>query len=271
MKTLTNLIMTIMIITSVINISEAKVNFTKKIGGTSGTSFTLPSERAEILSTENITRIAIRHGRRIEQIQIEYSNRQGFNQVEFIGNDAGKWSVIELEEGEFITYITGRAGTLIDQLTFHTSMRRTFGPYGGSGGQEFEISIPSDAKVIGFTGKAGPSINQIGLIYWRPNKAPDISRNRYRGTRYEGTKGGDVSKKSSRVVRDHRTGKNNDEMDSGNDVRYSKKEKPEESGKSFIEELKDILRKKAGRDINKEEVVDPPKPDNTSEEKKDLN
>lgn len=165
MKNLVKILMTLAVIFTAINISSAKVHFSEKVGGTNGTNFMLPAERFDILSTEDITRIAIQHGRRIEQIEIEYTNRQNINQVESVGNEAGEWSYINLEEGEFITYITGRAGTLIDQITFHTSMRRTFGPYGGSGGQEFEISIPSNAKVIGFTGKVGPSIKQIGLIY----------------------------------------------------------------------------------------------------------
>jgi hypothetical protein len=165
MKTLAKILMTLMIITSVADVSEAKVLFSEKVGGTNGTDFMLPSTRFDILSTEDITRIVIRHGRRVESIEIEYANRRNIKQSEAAGNHTGQLSFFELEKGEFITYITGRAGTLIDQITFHTSMRRAFGPYGGTGGQDFEINIPSNAKVIGFTGKEGPSIKQIGLIY----------------------------------------------------------------------------------------------------------
>jgi len=83
-------------------------------------------------------------------------------------------------------------------------MRRTFGPYGGSGGNEFEISIPSNAKVIGFTGQSGPSINQIGLIFKIAGKASGISNNKYRGTKYQGN---DIARTDTktRTVRDHRT------------------------------------------------------------------
>ena len=157
--------MTLIAVASFLNTSEAKVLFTEKVGGTNGTNFMLPAERFDILNTEDISWIGIQHGRRVEQIVIEYKNRQNISKAETAGNNAGEWSFIHLEKGEFITYITGRAGTLIDQITFHTSMRRTFGPYGGSGGQDFEITIPPNAKVIGFTGKVGPSIQQIGLIY----------------------------------------------------------------------------------------------------------
>jgi hypothetical protein len=165
MKTLVKILMTLIVISSVVNAAEAKVLFTEKVGGTNGTNFMLPATRNDILSTENITRVVIKHGRRVESIEIAYTDRRNISQAEAAGNNAGQLSFFELEEGEFITYITGRAGTLIDQITFHTSMRRTFGPYGGNGGQDFEINIPSNAKVIGFTGKVGPSIKQIGLIY----------------------------------------------------------------------------------------------------------
>jgi hypothetical protein len=157
-----------------INVQAAKVLFSKKIGGSTGANFTLPITRADILSTDRITRIAIRHGRRIERIVIEYANVRDETKLESVGNEAGKWSYIRLDPDEFITYITGRSGTLIDQITFHTSKRRSFGPFGGNGGNPFEINIPSNGMVIGFTGKYGPSINQIGLIY----KIPDESFNK---------------------------------------------------------------------------------------------
>jgi hypothetical protein len=205
MKTISRIIMTLMVITTITTVSEAQTNFTKKVGGNQGTSFMLPSSRQAILSTDRITGIAIQHGRRVEQIELEYSIGEGFNLVEHIGNDAGKWSYIKLEPGEFITYITGQAGTLIDQITFHTSLRRTFGPYGGSGGQYFEITVPSDAMIIGFTGKVGPSINQIGLIYRRPDH--NISRNKNRGTHFDGRATSEKAVSNSRVVRDHRTAK----------------------------------------------------------------
>ena len=213
--------MTIMIITSVINISETQVRFTKKIGGDNGTSFMLPSSRQAILSTDRITGIAIQHGRRIEQIELEYSSAEGFNLVEHIGNDAGEWSYIDLEPGEFITYITGQAGTLIDQITVHTSLRRTFGPYGGSGGQYFELTVPPNAMIIGFTGKAGPSIKQLGLIYKLYNVSKgEITKRSERGIRYEGKGISDFTKSSPRTVRDHRT-KNSSKKNHVKDHKFS--------------------------------------------------
>ena len=207
MNTLSNILMTIMIIASIFNSSEAQVKFTHQIGGKNGTKFMLPNSRSAVLSTKQITGIAIQHSRRIEQIVVEYADDQDIIQVESIGNDTGDWSYFELEDGEHIIYITGRSGTLIDQITFHTSRRRTFGPFGGNGGQEFEITIPSDARVIGFTGHAGPSINRIGLIYKRSAKTVDVSKYLHKGTIYHGTPSAKEGNKPKRTVRDHRTSK----------------------------------------------------------------
>lgn len=151
--------------------SYAQVLFTEKVGGDSGEKFMLPTTRKDVLSNQNIRRIAIQHNsRRVEQIVMEYATNENGSRIDSIGNDSGNWSFIDLEEGEYIVYVTGRAGTLIDQITFHTTLRRTFGPYGGTGGEPFDLSIPSNAVVIGFFGNYGPSIHQLGLIYRIMNK-----------------------------------------------------------------------------------------------------
>ncbi len=201
MNFLSTIFITLIIATLAIS-SSAQVGFTEQIGGSKGLDFILPSTRFDVLSTERIEGVAINHSNRVEQILIEYSNGLDSLQVESVGSDAGDWSYFELEDGEFITYITGRAGTLIDQITFHTSLRRTFGPFGGSGGEAFEISVPSDAMVIGFTGKVSTSIQQLGLIYCRPQESI-TDRNRYRGRRYE--EATQTVSSSEKTVRDHRT------------------------------------------------------------------
>lgn len=205
MKKLVNILIAIIVTTSVVSSSQAQTLFSEKVGGISGASFMLPSTRFDVLSTESITRIGVQHGRRIENIEIEYTNGQNISQVESAGNDAGDWSYIDLEKGEYIIYITGRAGSLIDQLTFYTSMRRTFGPYGGTGGRDFEINIPANAKVIGFTGKTGPSIQQIGLIYKTPDVTNDSGPTSGLVVRDQRTNISTNKSTSERKIRDHRT------------------------------------------------------------------
>jgi len=208
MKTLIKILSSLILVISMSHSIDAKVLFTEQAGGTSGTKFMLPSNRASILATEDIVGVAIQHGRRIEQIVLIYADAKKGHQMESIGNDDGEWSIIQLEKGEFITYVTGRAGTLIDQISFHTSLRRTFGPYGGPGGVPFELNIPSNAKVIGFTGTAGPSIHSIGLIYRTYERStegnaytPDFNISDLIVTRQVVETGNQISTN----VRDHRT------------------------------------------------------------------
>ena len=95
---------------------------------------------------------------------------------------------IYLTEDEYISGVEGRSGTLVDQLTFHTNKGRTFGPYGGTGGNAFNFDLPKDARLVGFYGRSGQAIDQIGLVY--------------------ATKDANFGKRANATVRDHRTKKN---------------------------------------------------------------
>src|ERR1041385_815008 len=59
----------------------------------------------------------------------------------------------ELEPGEFLTGISVEYWNLLDRITFHSNLR-SYGPYGGSGGQvRKELSVPPGRAVAGFTGR----------------------------------------------------------------------------------------------------------------------
>lgn len=145
--------------------TKVKTLFSKKHGGDSGRKFMLPETRGEVLSVDKVKKISIKHGRRIEKIRMAWVDKNGVFNTKSTGGDGGTWSHIYLAEDEYIIAVSGRSGTLIDQLTFYTSKRRILGPYGGNGGAPFDIDLPRGAKVIGFSGYSGEAINQIGLIY----------------------------------------------------------------------------------------------------------
>lgn len=283
MKTIANILTTLIVISSVIYSSQAQVKFSERAGGNNGEFFMLPSSRQDVSSTKSIKGIAIQHGRRIESILVEYTDGENEIKTESIGNNTGEWSYIDLEEGEFITYITGQAGTLIDQLTFHTSLRRKFGPYGGNGGEYFEITVPPNALIIGFAGKAGPSIKQIGLIYKIFNNGNgEVTKRSERGTRYVGKGISDQVRSSERVVRDHRIKKSKDNQPERNirdhrtskgsstDLGYTEKKNKEEDtpekrfAKKFLEKLREISKSK-DKEIQEESSETPEE----SPEKKD--
>jgi len=47
-----------------------------------------------------------------------------------------------LEPGERIAALKARAGCLLDKLTFITNKHRVIGPFGGDGGNMYELSVP---------------------------------------------------------------------------------------------------------------------------------
>eukprot|EP00884_Botryococcus_braunii_P000119 jgi/Botrbrau1/10107/Bobra.20_2s0014.1 len=64
------------------------------------------------------------------------------------GGTSGPVTTFTFASGEQINSVTGRSGTMIDQLTFKTSLGRTYGPVGGNGGGSFSFTGP----VYGFFG-----------------------------------------------------------------------------------------------------------------------
>lgn len=62
-------------------------------------------------------------------------------------------NTIELNDGEFVTEMFGRAGSAIDSLGLRTSNGREFGPYGGTGGVPFLLRNPSTQAFLGFAGR----------------------------------------------------------------------------------------------------------------------
>ena len=246
MKAIANILTTLIVVLSTVSMSQAQVRFTSTAGGENGLPFMIPANRSDIVKSKGIKRIAIQHSRRVEKIIVEYSNENNQRQVESIGNNAGQWSFIDLKEDEFITYVTGQAGTLIDQITFHTSQRRTFGPYGGSGGQYFELTIPSNAKVIGFSGKVGPCINQIGLIYKISNRGNGITNNSERGTKYNDNDTSGLGNSTNKIVRDHRKKKSKFDQGGSNvrDHRTSSGSRPDVSFVEKKDEEKDTPMKR---------------------------
>jgi hypothetical protein len=151
---------------------QAQFLFTSKFGSnTGGQTFSLPDSREKILNLNRITRLSIQHtDRRIEKIQVHWLYRDGSSNTESTGEADGTWDHLDLAKDEYIISVQGRSGTLIDQLTFRTNKRRTFGPFGGTGGNTFNLAVPADSRVVGFYGRSGQAIDQFGLIYLKSSK-----------------------------------------------------------------------------------------------------
>jgi hypothetical protein len=131
---------------------------TASYGGDGGSEFI-----DDLTDFSRLRKIVIRHGSWIDAIQgiwsvegVEISGPQH-------GGNGGGPSTIQLQEDELIVAIKGRAGTYVDSLTFVTNHGRTFGPYGGNGGNPFpDITAPEG--ILGFYGRAGSYLDKVGFV-----------------------------------------------------------------------------------------------------------
>jgi hypothetical protein len=130
---------------------------TKQYGGEGGQAFA--DDLTEVVQIKSIT---IRHGRYVDSIQTTWLMTSGHtHQGPRHGGDGGTEDKIVLADGEFITSITGRAASYVDQLTFYTNKGNKWGPYGGNGGQPFETG---ELKVGGFFGRCADYVDAIGMF-----------------------------------------------------------------------------------------------------------
>jgi hypothetical protein len=75
------------------------------------------------------------------------------------------WRGIHLDSDEYIIGIAGRYGDLIDSIRFYTNKRNS-AVFGGSGGSaDFGYTAPSGQRIVAFFGRAGDSLDAIGVMY----------------------------------------------------------------------------------------------------------
>ncbi|EOA30607.1 hypothetical protein CARUB_v10013738mg [Capsella rubella] len=110
----------------------------------------------------------------VAAVKFEYMN----GSVVVIGIEHGKSTMLgfeelELESGEYITSVEGTYdkifGTdsaVVTMLIFKTSKNKTAGPFGLEGSTRFEFK-QEGFKIAGFHGRAGDSVNAIG-VYLAP-------------------------------------------------------------------------------------------------------
>lgn len=128
-----------------------------RVGGSGGDEFS-----DDLTQAVRIVKISIRHGARVDAIQTTWLLTDGtqFTGVRH-GGGGGKESVIEFGSNEYILTIQGRSGSRIDSLTITTN-KKSYGPYGGDGGQSFG-PIPVEAAG-GFFGRSGTEVDAIGVF-----------------------------------------------------------------------------------------------------------
>lgn len=115
---------------------------------------------------KQLKRILVRSGSLIDTLQFEWINGQNeyMTGPEYggYGIKGGELHTMELQNGEYLTKITGRAGIYLDGVQFHTNLR-SFAPLGGSGGTPFEINL-AGKQLLCFIGRYGRFIDGIGVL-----------------------------------------------------------------------------------------------------------
>jgi hypothetical protein len=80
------------------------------------------------------------------------------------GTFKGTMHTFTLQQGEYITGISGKYGRFVDSIQIHTN-RRVSPRYGGPGGSaEYIYEAPNGWEVAGFCGRSGDVIDAIGVV-----------------------------------------------------------------------------------------------------------
>ena len=132
------------------------------VGAGGGTAF---SDR-EIPEGARISAVRVHSGSFIDSVQLIYTLSDGSTlEGQVHGGRGGRASVFRIDSDEYITGISGRSGSYIDSLTFHTNKRTSPAFGGGGGSKDFRISVPSGNQATGFVGRSAEYLDALGLQY----------------------------------------------------------------------------------------------------------
>ena len=83
------------------------------------------------------------------------------------GQAVGDGYSLKVAKDEFITGISGRFGASVDSIRIQTN-RQTSPLLGGEGGSAaYHYEAPPGTEIVGFWGRAGDTLNAIGVIFRR--------------------------------------------------------------------------------------------------------
>lgn len=130
------------------------------VGGNGGK----PFEGYNIPKDAQITAIHIYTEWVINAIQLDYRNSDGSDGGRPpVGGLGGEHHVFYLQDDEYLTGISGRAGWYIDSIRFHTN-KRVSPTYGGVGGdREYSFITPAGYEVEGFFGRSAWYVDSLGI------------------------------------------------------------------------------------------------------------
>ncbi len=140
---------------------------------TIGRSYGGTSYQDSMPDTARVAELWIGAGTFIEGLQMWSLNSDG---MLFTSGPHGGWASglfrIVLAADEYIVALSGKGGLYMDSLSVVTN-KRTYGPYGGSGGDTaFSIAAPAGYEIVGFFGRAGELMDYTGAMARQRSSAP---------------------------------------------------------------------------------------------------
>ena len=115
-----------------------------------------------------VTSVLVRNGSYIDALQLvlQTSGGQTITSPQH-GKDGGHLDVFPLSANEYLTSIEGRFGDYVDSMTLVTNTGRRSPAFGGGGGSKgsYVFQVPDGFEIIGFAGRAGDYIDQIGIAF----------------------------------------------------------------------------------------------------------
>lgn len=125
-----------------------------------------------------ISAIYLLTGLYVDTLEIAYQGESGEVRLGPAGGFGGIPHAFVLNDGEYLTGISGRNGIYIDSIRFHTNLR-TSDTYGGPfGTADFAFYAPDGSHIVGFVGRAGWFIDALGIMTRPLPAAPKARRTR---------------------------------------------------------------------------------------------
>lgn len=144
-------------------ITPASVTRISAVGGDGGSAFDDLASSGYLVG--KIKSITVRSGSRVDKIETTYAGMQGGSVTYSHGGSGGSANPpFILNDDEYITKITGRSGSRLDQVKFTLNSGRESIAYGGDGGSPFTIKV--DGSVLkAFYGRSGSEVDELGFYF----------------------------------------------------------------------------------------------------------
>ena len=109
-----------------------------------------------------VTRIQVRAGKMVDGLAFGYSNGLWGPPRGNLGRSPYTADVI-LAAGEYVVRVDVRSGSAVNAISFLTNFGRTYGPYGGGGGNLGYYDMNAGQKLGCMQGRAGSGIDQLTI------------------------------------------------------------------------------------------------------------